>query len=87
MLIVAIGRRQLIFSDVTFKMAAKWPYWIFRFPDSNFSLALNIKPKETSVAHYLWLWAEAYRFSAMLLSKWLLGVHIEFFGFRTLNLV
>ena len=35
----------LIFSDVTFKMAARRPYWISRFPDSNFSLALNIKSK------------------------------------------
>ena len=42
MLMVAIGRSLLIFSDVTFKMAAWWPYWIFWFPDSNFTLALNI---------------------------------------------
>ena len=35
----------LIFSDVTFKMAAWWPYWIFWFPDSNFTLALNINFK------------------------------------------
>ena len=26
-------------------MAAWWPYWIFWFPDSNFSLALNINSK------------------------------------------
>ena len=45
MLMVAIGRSLLIFSVVTFKMAAWWPYWIFWFPDSNFSLALNIKFK------------------------------------------
>ena len=45
MLFVAIGRSLLIFSDVAFKMAAWRPYWIFRFPDSNFSLALNIKSK------------------------------------------
>ena len=45
MLFVAMGRSLLIFSDVTFKMAAWRPYWIFRFPDSNFSLALNIKFK------------------------------------------
>ena len=31
--------------DVTFKIAAWRPYWIFQFPDSNFSLALNIKSK------------------------------------------
>ena len=42
MLMVAIGRSLLIFSDVTFKMAAWRPYWIFWFPDSNFTLALNI---------------------------------------------
>ena len=45
MLMVAIGRSLLIFSDVTFKMAAWRPYWIFWFPDSNFTLALNIKFK------------------------------------------
>ena len=45
MLMVAIGRSLLIFSVVTFKMAAWWPYWIFWFPDSNFSLALNINFK------------------------------------------
>ena len=31
MLMVAIGRSLLIFSNVTFKMAAWWPYWIFWF--------------------------------------------------------
>ena len=45
MLMVAIGRSLLIFSDVIFKMAAWWPYWIFWFPDSNFTLALNINFK------------------------------------------
>ena len=45
MLIVAIGRSLLIFSDVTYKMAAWRPYWIFWFPDSNFTLALNINFK------------------------------------------
>ena len=45
MLMVAIGRSLLIFSVVTFKMAAWRPYWIFWFPGSNFSLALNIKFK------------------------------------------
>ena len=45
MLMVAIGRSLLIFSDVTFKMAAWRPYWIFWFPDSNFTLALNINFK------------------------------------------
>ena len=45
MLMVAIGRSLLIFSNVTFKMAAWRPYWIFWFPDSNFTLALNINFK------------------------------------------
>ena len=45
MLMVAIGRSLLIFSDVTSKMAAWRPYWIFWFPDSNFTLPLNINFK------------------------------------------
>ena len=45
MLMVAIGRSLLIFSDVTFKIAAWRPYWIFWFPDSNFTLALKISFK------------------------------------------
>ena len=45
MLMVVIGKSLLIFSEVTFKMAAWWPYWIFWFPDSNFSLVLNINSK------------------------------------------
>ena len=45
LLSVAMGKSLLIFSDVTFKMAAWQPYLIFRFPDSNFSLVLNIKSK------------------------------------------
>ena len=44
-LLVVIGRSLLIYSDVTFKMAAWRPYLIFWFPDSNFSLALNINSK------------------------------------------
>ena len=44
-LMVAIGRSLLIFSDDTYKMAAWRPYWIFWFPDSNFTLALNINFK------------------------------------------
>ena len=39
MLMLVIG------SDVTFKTAAWQPYWIFWFPDFNFSLALNINSK------------------------------------------
>ena len=44
-LMVAIGRNLLIFNDITIKMAAWRPYWIFWFPDSNFTLALNINYK------------------------------------------
>ena len=44
-LMVAIGRSLLIFSDVSFKMAAWRPYWMFWFPNSNFTLALNINFK------------------------------------------
>ena len=44
-LMVAIGRSLLIFSDVTYKMATWRPYWIFWFLDSNFTLALNINFK------------------------------------------
>ena len=35
----------LIFSNVNLKMAARQPYWIFWFPDPNFSLALNMNSK------------------------------------------
>ena len=73
MLMVAMGRSLLIlliFSDVTFKMAAWWPYWIFWFPDSNFTLA-----------KYLCIWVRAYWFSVTSFSKWLPGGHIRFFGF------
>ena len=38
-------RSLLIFSNVNFKMAARQPYWNFWFPDSDFSLALNINCK------------------------------------------
>ena len=44
-LIMYMGRSLLIFSGVNFKMAAWQPYWIFWFPDSNFSLALNMNSK------------------------------------------
>ena len=40
-----MGRSLLIYSDVNFKMAAWQPYWIFWFPDSNISLALNMNLK------------------------------------------
>ena len=44
-LLVAMGRSLLVFSNVTFKMAAWRPSWNFQFPFSNFCLALNIKTK------------------------------------------
>ena len=83
MLMVVIGRCLLIFSDVTFKMAAWWPYWIFWFPDSNFSLTLNINSKLKWHNTYV----GAYWFSAMLISKWPPGGHIGFVCFRALTLV
>ena len=45
MLMLAIGRSLLIFSEVTFKMASWRPYWSFWFLDSNFTLALKINFK------------------------------------------
>ena len=54
MLMVAIGRSLLIFSDVTFKMAAWRPYWISWFPDSNFTLALNINFKLQQLNTYVY---------------------------------
>ena len=59
MLVLVIGNSLLIFNDVTFKMAAWWPYWIFWFPDSNFSLALNINSKH-QWQKYLYIWVIAY---------------------------
>ena len=56
MLMVAIGRSLFIFSVVTFKMAAWRPYWIFWFPDSNFSLALNINFKLQWHNTYVYGW-------------------------------
>ena len=44
-ILIYMGRSLLIFSDVTFKMATWQPYWIIWFPDSNFTLALNINFK------------------------------------------
>ena len=80
MLMVAIGRSLLIFSDVTFKMAAWRPYWIFWFPDSNFTEYQF----QTSAAQYLCIWVGAYWFSATSFSKWPPGGHIWFFGVWTL---
>ena len=86
MLVLVIGSSLLIFSDDTTKMAAWWPYWIFWFPDCNFSLALNINSKLKWYNTYVYVFG-AYILSAMLISKWLSGSHIGFFCFRTLTLV
>ena len=42
---VAMGRNLFIFSDVTSKMDGWQSYWIFRFPDASFILALDIKSR------------------------------------------
>ena len=65
MLLVAMGRSLLIFSDVTFKMAAWWPSWIFRFPNSNFSLALNFKSKLMQHISCMYWWIESLWFWRM----------------------
>ena len=68
-----MGRSLLIFSDVTFKMVAWWPYWIFLV--SGLTLL------------WLWIstpngiWVRAYWFSVTSFYKWLPGGHIRFFGF------
>ena len=80
-------RSLLIFSNVNFKIAARRPYWIFLFPDPNFSLALNINSKLKWHNTYIYIWVAAYWFTETSLSKWPLGGRIGCFGFRTLTLV
>ena len=83
MLLVAMGRSLFIFSNVSFKMAAWQPSWVFRFLDSNlFGFEYQV---QTSVAHYQCVWKDAYWFSDMSLSKWPPGGPIGYFGFWTLN--
>ena len=78
-ILIYMGRSLLIFSDVTFKMAAWRPYWIFWFPDwLYFGFEYQL---QTSVAKYLCIWVRAYWFSVTSFSKWLPGGHIRFFGF------
>ena len=91
---VVIGRSLLIFSDVTFKMAAWRPYWIFGFrtqtlvwlwistPNFNVTILMHMGRSLWIFSDVCFLW-----FSAMSLSKWPPGGHIGFFGFRTLTLV
>ena len=78
-------RSLLIFSNVNFKMAARQPYWNFWFPDSNFSLALNINCKLKWHNTYIYMGRSLLIFSDAVtsLSKWPPGVHIGFFGFPT----
>ena len=83
MLMVAIGRSLLIFSDVTFKMAAWRPYWIFWFLDSKLYFGFEYQ-LQTSAAQYSCIWVGAYWFSATSFSKWPPGGHIRFFGFWSL---
>ena len=71
-----MGRSLLIFSDVTFKMAAWRPYWIFWFPDKlYFGFEYQL---QTSMAKYLCIWVRAYWFSVTSFSQWLPGGHIRF---------
>ena len=80
-ILMYMGRSLLIFSNVNFKMAARQPYWNFWFPDSNFSLALNINCKLKWHNTYIYIWVGAYWLSVTSFSKWLPGGHIRFFGF------
>ena len=82
---MVIGRSLLIFSYVTFKIAAWQPYWIYWFPDKfKFGCEYQL---QTSVAQCLCLWVGADWFSVMLISKWPPGSHTGFFGFQTVTLV
>ena len=78
-ILIFTGRSLMIFSNVTFKMAAWWPYRIFWYPDwLYFGFEYQL---QTSVAKYLCIWVRAYWFSVTSFSKWLPGGHIRFFGF------
>ena len=85
MLMVVIGKSLLIFSEVAYKMSAWWPYWIFWFPDSNFSLALNIN-SNLSGTILMYMCRSLLIFSNVN-SKLPPGSHIGIFGFRTLTFV
>ena len=80
-ILIYMGSSLLIFSEITFKMAAWQPYWIFWFPDQlYFGFEYQL---QTSEAKYLCIWVRAYWFSVTAFSKWLPGGHItsRFFGF------
>ena len=55
------------------------PYYMFWFPDSSFSLALNFKSKLKLHINFVYGEKEAALFSAMSLTKWPPGGHIGFF--------
>ena len=75
--LVCMERSPSIFSNVTSKMASWGPSWFFWFPDSYFSLALNIKSKLE--CHITCVYGKgATWFSAMSLSRWPHGGHIGF---------
>ena len=67
----------LIFSDVTFKIATWWPYWIFWFLHTNFSFALNIN-SNFSRTILVYMGRSLLIFSEVIF-KWPLGCHIRFF--------
>ena len=77
MLSVSMGRSLLIFTDITFKMAVWWPYWIFRFPVSNFILASNVRSKLQWRIICVYT-GEPIDFKQCNFPKWLLGGHIGF---------
>ena len=79
-----VGRSLLIFSNVDFKMAARWPYWIFfGFRTLTLVWLWISTPKLKWLNTYIYTWVGAYWFSVTSLSKWPPGGHIGFFGFRT----
>ena len=78
-ILVYMGRSLLIFSDVTLKMAAWWPCWIFLV--SGLTLVWLWISTPNFSGKYLCTWVRAYWFSVTSFSKWLPGGHIRFFGF------
>ena len=80
---VVIGKSLLIFNDVTFKMAAWWPYWFFGFQTLTLVWFLISTPNLSSTI--LCICVGAYWVSAMLISKWPPGSHIVFFWFPDSN--
>ena len=71
-------RSLLIFSNVNFKMAARQPYWNFWFPDSNFSLALNINCKLKWHNTYIYMGRSLLIFSDVTFKKGRLASILDF---------